>query len=350
MIASYSRYQLDFRFVARTSREVMKNKATFFLKLHDPETGRTGIGEVALFRGLSAEDTPDFEDRLADFCKAVTNDMTADFTPRSSIIFGFETALLSLQSDQGNDILLPSPFTEGEQAVMINGLVWMDSIERMSEAAQKKIDAGFGCIKFKIGQHDFEKELEMIDRLRLKYGPEQLTIRLDANGAYEAEEAVDKMKRLAPLDIHSVEQPIKARQWDKMAYVCENSPIAIALDEELIGVTDSVAARKMLQYIRPEYVILKPSLCGGLSGAQRWVDVAEALGIGWWVTSALESNVGLNAIAQWTAAMGAEGCQGLGTGALYTNNFDGPLYIDGQLLRFDSAKSFNFDRLEWITP
>lgn len=349
MKAEYARRMLDFRFEARTSRSVMTQKETFFLRLTDEATGRSGIGEAALFRGLSADDCPDYEERLSALCRSLNRGESADVSSMSSMVFGLESALLSLQAERPG-ILFDTPFTRGEQPIEINGLVWMDTIEKMLESADRKIAEGFRCVKIKIGQHDFEKEIELIDRLRVAHGPDELTLRLDANGAYTAEEAVAYLKRLAPLDIHSVEQPVKAGRWDQMAYVCENSPIDIALDEELIGVTDSVAARKMLLYIAPRYIILKPSLCGGFSGAGRWVEQAESLGIGWWVTSALESNVGLDAIAQWTSAMNAEGCQGLGTGSLYHNNFASPLSVGNGKLRFDPRARLNVEDLQWNCP
>lgn len=349
MVASYARYVLDFRFEARTSRQVMTQKETFFIRLEDDATGRTGIGEAALFRGLSADDTPDFEERLADLCRSLNAGDKCDASPSSALTFGLETALLGLESERPG-VLLPSDFTEGKQQLEINGLVWMDSVEAMLESARRKVADGYRCVKIKIGQHDFEQELRMLDRLRLEFGPEVMTLRLDANGAFDADDALDKLKRLAVLDIHSIEQPIKAGHWDKMAFLCENSPLAIALDEELIGVIDELTCRKMLGYIAPKYIILKPSLCGGLSGATRWINEAENLGIGWWVTSALESNVGLEAIAQYTAAMDCHGCQGLGTGQLYTNNFPTRLSLDRGLMTFDRDRVVDLPQLQWTTP
>lgn len=344
----YARYLLDFKFTARTSRNVMTQKETFFLRLTDESTGRSGIGECALFRGLSAEDTPAYEANLEAVCRDLNRGEPVDIGRNSSLIFGLETAMLSLESSRG--VMFDTPFTRGTAALPINGLVWMDSIDVMLASARQKVAAGFKCVKIKIGQHDFEREIAMLDKLRLAFGPDVVELRLDANGAFSPDEALEKLKRLSVFDIHSIEQPIKPGQWDAMAYLCENSPIDIALDEELIGVTDADAARKMLYSVAPRYIILKPSLCGGLSGAQRWIEQAEQMGIGWWATSALESNVGLDAIAQWTAAMGVEMCQGLGTGALYSNNFESPLSVAEGELHYDPSKTLNVDNLQWLVP
>ncbi|MCM1110504.1 MAG: o-succinylbenzoate synthase [Clostridium sp.] len=347
---SYARLDLPLCFEARTSRGSMTSKETFLIRIDDPETGREGIGECALFRGLSSEDTPDYEERLADLCRSLNRgEQTADISKISSLRFGLECATLDFDNG-GRGILFPSDFTEGRRSVPTNGLVWMDSIEHMTEQAEEKIRQGFRCIKFKIGQHDFNRELEMIDKFRLRFGPDRLEIRLDANGAYDVEEALANLRRIEPLDIHSVEQPIKAGRWDRMAYICENSPQAVALDEELIGVTDPAEMAKMLKYIAPKYIVLKPSLCGGLTGASKWIELAAQNDIGWWITSALESNVGLNALAQWAGALQVDTCQGLGTGALYTRIFPSPLRLARGMMSYDPAARLIVDSVRWILP
>ena len=355
MKAAYTRYDLDFRFEARTSRGSMWQKETYLLRLvadgdnpADPEAP-AAVGECAVFRGLSADDSPAYEQRVERLCQAVNRGETFDVSKWSSIKFGLECALVS--ADRGfSQVLFPTEFTTGLEQLPVNGLVWMDTVENMSRAAREKIEKGFTTIKLKIGAYDFEHELEMIDKLRMEFGPDILTIRLDANGAFAPDEALEKLKRLSELDIHSIEQPIKAGQWDRMAYLCENSPLPIALDEELIGIDTDDQRHKLLYYIHPQYIVLKPSLCGGLSGAGQWAEHAEKFGIGWWPTSALESNVGLDAIAQWTAAMQPDVCSGLGTGQLYTNNFESPLQMIGGRMWRDPSKRLTLPALQWIVP
>lgn len=355
MQAAYTRHDLKFTFTARTSRSTMSEKETYLIRLvpdgYDPGApdAPASVGECAVFRGLSSDDSPHYKDRIEALCRAINRGDSFDVSAWSSIRFGLECALLGADRGWGQ-ILFPGQFTEGDEGLAINGLVWMDSIEKMTESARAKVSAGYSTVKIKIGALDFEREFEMLDRLRLEYGPDRLTIRLDANGAFSPDDALDKLRRLSLLDIHSIEQPIKAGQWDAMAYLCEQSPVDIALDEELIGVTPPEKMHKMLYYIAPRYIILKPSLCGGLSGAGVWASVADRLGIGWWPTSALESNVGLDAIAQWTAVMRPGLCSGLGTGNLYSNNIPSPLSLrDGALYR-SRDKGFDFSRLIWTVP
>ena len=353
--AAYARRDLHFSFEARTSRGSMTDKETYLLRLvapdDDPSDPRApgAVGECAIFRGLSADDSPLYEQRLKALCRAINRGEPFDISEWSSLRFGLECALISV--DRGfSQVLFPTAFTQGKQQLPINGLVWMDSVENMSRQVREKIARGFTTVKFKIGAHDFESEMKMLDQLRMTYGPDQITIRLDANGAFSPDDALEKLKRLSALDIHSIEQPIKAGQWDRMAYLCENSPLPIALDEELIGVTSRDMKRKMLYYIAPQYIVLKPSLCGGLSGASEWAETADQFKIGWWPTSALESSVGLDAIAQWTAATQPGVCSGLGTGQLYTNNFESPLSVDNGHLSRDPNKRIELDGLQWIVP
>lgn len=355
MKAAYTRYDLHFRFKARTSRNVMTEKETYLLRLvpddEDPADPRApgSIGECAVFRGLGADDSPLYEERLAGLCRAINRGEKYDVGQWSSILFGLECAVKGVERGCGQ-IIFDSTFTAGRTGLPINGLVWMDTIEHMSEAALKKINDGFTTVKFKIGAYDFDREYDMIDKLRIEYGPERLTIRLDANGAFGSDDAFAKLKRLSLLDIHSVEQPVRAGQPELLAELCQNSPVDIALDEELIGVTSPNDMRRMLKQIRPQYIIIKPSLCGGLSGAQSWVEAAGESGIGWWPTSALESNVGLDAIAQWTAKVQPDVCSGLGTGGLYTDNIPSPLRLIGANLYRDPKETFVTDDLIWNVP
>ncbi|MCC8070675.1 MAG: o-succinylbenzoate synthase [Bacteroidales bacterium] len=344
---AYSPYTLRFKAPATTSRATMTVKDTYFIKVYDPAAPeRYGLGECALFRGLSMDDVPVYEETLQALCRNNREGKTTDLSLFPSITFGLETAL----HDYINGCErrpFPTPWSDGEGAIETNGLVWMGSIQEMTERMAQKVKEGFRCVKVKIGAQDFNRELQMLDELRCSYGPDVIELRLDANGAFSPEEALDRLERLAVLDIHSIEQPIAPRQWDKMSYLCENSPIPIALDEELIGITDSDAKRKMLYYISPRYIILKPALCGGIAGAEDWISIAASLGIDWWATSALESNVGLNAIAQWASTKELKRVQGLGTGGLYINNVSSPLVMKGPRLAYDTSQRWEIPQLEW---
>lgn len=342
MKAQYARYLLKFNFTARTSRGEMLEKETYFIRLTD-ETGVAGVGESAIFRGLSAEDSAGYEDILAQFCRDINRGADDIHMPNSSIAFGYESALAMMDGKK-------SLFVQGKTAIPINGLVWMDTVPKMLEQAYAKRESGFRCIKFKIGKYDFEQELAMVAALRNRFSASELEIRVDANGAYKPDEALRNMERLYPLHIHSVEQPIRPKNYDDMQRVCSLSSVPVALDEELIGVTDSVAKQELLEYLSPGYIVLKPSLCGGFAHASEWIDTARRLGIGWWVTSALESNVGLLALAQWVSTLEVKMCQGLGTGGLYTNNFRCGLTVENGILYNNPDMPLEIDNLQWITP
>lgn len=336
----------DLRFIrpAVTSRGALTVKETYYIGLTDPSRpGVEGIGECALFRGLGCDDRPGYAEMVQQVCDAFNDSRELpDLTAWPSIRFGVEMAMRSLQAG-GTGMVWPSDWSRGNgPGIKINGLVWMDSPDRMEAAAMVKAERGYDCIKFKIGACDFNAEVRMIERLRRRYGPDRVEIRLDANGAWrDDDEAISRLRRLSLLDIHSLEQPVKARNEEMMQCVVANSPIPVALDEELIGRNPDTDAAALLDFIRPAYIILKPSLCGGFSGAERWIAEADRLGIGSWATSALESNVGLNAIAQWTARNGIPAMpQGLGTGALYLNNIESPLRLDGQYLHYDPEASW----------
>jgi o-succinylbenzoate synthase len=341
MIARYKKYKLQFKRPASTSRGTYKARTVWFLMLE--ENGNTGIGECAPLPGLSKETPEEVESLLNEITENPLRYVkNADLTKKiSSVHFALETAFQDLQNG-GRQLLFPSGFTEGKQGIPINGLIWMGEPEFMLQQIQEKLYAGFRCIKLKIGSLDFEKELEILSSIRKKYDAKQVTLRVDANGAFQPDEAMEKLQKLAQFDLHSIEQPIAAGQWKEMAAVCKTSPVPVALDEELIGIHDKNKKEKLLDTVRPQFIILKPSLHGGFSGCEEWMELAENRSIGWWVTSYLESDIGLNAIAQWTFRQNAKGHQGLGTGQLFTNNIPSPLEIRGEKLWYNSKRNFNF--------
>ena len=348
MKASYHKYTLNFKQPSGTSRGVMKQKETWFLILEKDE--KLGIGECGILRGLSYDDRPEYEERLKWVCQNIhlpTAQLYRGLKEYPSIKFGLEQALLSLASEHPF-LLFPSPFVSDEAPIPINGLVWMGDKTFMLQQIKQKLAQGFSCIKMKIGAIDFESELELLKHIRKQFSKDDIELRVDANGAFSPAGAVDKLDHLAKLDIHSIEQPIKSGQWEEMAQLCKESPIPIALDEELIGMTDVTKRKELLQTIEPHYIILKPSLIGGFAESARWIAMAEQNGIGWWVTSALESNVGLNAIAQWTYTLGNFLPQGLGTGSLYSNNFDSPLTVANGTLFYGKGVSWQGDLIKKI--
>lgn len=340
MKANYKRYVLKFKRPGGTSRGVLKEKETWFLFLTDGN--KKGLGECGLFRGLSADDLPDFEDKLKHLCERINqNEMVSVDSLQSfpSIQMGYEMALLSLKSKDPYE-LFPSSFTRGAEKIPINGLVWMGDNSFMKAQIDEKIAQGFDCIKLKIGVLDFDDEYSLLEEIRKHYGPEQMMLRVDANGAFTPEGVMDKLQSLADLKIHSIEQPIAAGQADAMRELCIISPISIALDEELIGVIKKEDRSALLDKIMPQYLILKPSLLGGFQSCQEWIALAKERSIGWWVTSALESNVGLSAIAQWTFSLSVKNHQGLGTGSLFTNNFTSPLEVCDGHLNYDPNQNW----------
>lgn len=332
MKAEYSRYLLEFKRPSGTSRGVLLEKETFILKIS--ENGKEGIGECAIFRGLSFDDRPDYEDKLKWLCENIqqeTEFLKEELKEFPSIWFGYEQAILNLKN--GENLYFPSEFTEGKTPIVINGLIWMGDINYMEEQIQDKLEKGFHCIKLKIGVN-WKSEHEILQKLRQKFSKDRLELRVDANGGFNKEEAKVVLQQLADLHIHSIEQPIKAGNLNDMSELCLETPTPIALDEELIGITDFNEKRKLLETVNPQYIILKPALAGGFSGSDEWISLAESMNIGWWITSALESNIGLNAIAQYTFTKKSPMPQGLGTGALFVNNFDSNLDLKGELLWF----------------
>jgi len=341
--ASYQKYILDFKRASGTSRGVLTQKETWFIILENE--GKKGIGECGILRGLSIDDRPDYEEKLKWVCqnihlgKQTLYDLLNEFP---SIQFGVEMAFLSLESENPLE-LFSSDFTENNQSILINGLVWMGEPSYMKEQIEQKIAEGFNCIKLKIGAIDFEKELELLQFIRTHFDAKTIEIRVDANGGFSPEEALSKLNQLHKFDLHSIEQPIKQHQIAEMAELCGQTPFPIALDEELIGVFSLDDKEQLLQEIKPQYIILKPSLLGGFQGTQEWIKLAEKHNIGWWITSALESNIGLNAIAQFTFTLQSPLPQGLGTGGLYSNNFDSPLEVKEGQLRYNTDLKWHID-------
>jgi o-succinylbenzoate synthase len=342
MKAVYHKYVLEFKSPSGTSRGVMMQKETWFLVLE--ENSSKGIGECGILRGLSIDDRPDYEEKLAWVCQNIHLgkeklwDAMLEFP---SIQFGIEMAFVSLASKNPFE-LFPSEFTHGNKTISINGLVWMGDEAFMKTQIQQKLEEGFKCIKLKIGAIDFEKEIALLKFVRDNFDAETIEIRVDANGAFHSNEAQEKLQQLSKFKIHSIEQPIAAKQVAQMHYLCENSPIPIALDEELIGVFNREDKEELIKNILPQYIILKPSLIGGFQGTQEWIDIARKYNVGWWITSALESNVGLNAIAQWTYLQKNNLPQGLGTGGLFTNNFQCPLEVSKGTLSYNPKLDWNF--------
>ena len=374
---SISPRTLHFRQPAGTSRGVYTERLAWFVTATDGH--HSGVGECAPLPQLSCDDLPDYELLLRRFCDDVERTGAIDYEalrPYPSMLFGLETALLALrnerlemrnerlemrderydylQGEQGNHIshlspltshlspltshfssLFDTPFSRGEVGIPINGLVWMGNYDEMNRRIEEKIEQGFHCVKLKIGAIDFDSELALIRKIRQRFSHRDIELRVDANGAFSPDEALYKLELLSQYALHSIEQPVKVGQWAVMAELCRESPLPIALDEELIGITDPDHKRQMLNIIRPAYIVLKPSLHGGMAGTREWVDIARDMQIGSWITSALESNVGLNAIAQLTADIYGPRirmAQGLGTGQLYTDNIPMPLEIRGEQL------------------
>lgn len=341
--AKFYRYILEFKRPSGTSRGVLKTKETFFLLLKDEK--KQGVGECGLFRGLSIDDRSDYEEKLQWVCNNIhlgLEELLKNTTEFPSIQFGLEQAFLSLKSDDKFE-LFPSDFTKKQSPISINGLIWMGDKQYMKEQIQDKIEQGFSCIKMKIGAIDFEEELRLLKYIRDEFTEKDIELRVDANGAFLPEEAFAKLEKLSKFKLHSIEQPIKQGQWQEMAKLCETTPLPIALDEELIGIFLVADKKKLIETINPQYIILKPSLVGGFAGSKEWINLSESKNIGWWITSALESNIGLNAIAQWTYTLHSKMPQGLGTGGLFTNNFESPLVVNKGGLLYDSKLQWDFN-------
>lgn len=343
MKATYHKHILEFKRPSGTSRGILKTKETWFIVLS--KDGKKGIGECGILRTLSIDDRSDYEEKLKWTCDHIhlgVNLLYHELKEFPSIQFGVEMALKSLESTD-RFTLFPSEFVKGNDAIPINGLIWMGEKKFMKDQIIEKLDQGFDCIKMKIGAIDFDAELDLLAYIRSQFSKEVIELRVDANGAFSPHEALDKLKRLSVYNLHSIEQPIKQGQYEMMKNLCKDTPLPIALDEELIGVFDVTEKRKLLLTIQPQFIILKPSLIGGFRGTQEWIDIADELNIGWWITSALESNIGLSAIAQFTYTLNNTMPQGLGTGSLYTNNIESPLSVQKGTLKYSTNK-------KWLVP
>ena len=324
---------LHFKQPAGTSRGVYTERNIWLIHLSDGK--RTGIGECAPLPDLSSDALPDvqYETKLQQFCEDFCQSGEINYEAMRdypSMLFGLETAVQAL-----SEPLFDTPFSRGEEGIPINGLVWMGRYDEMLQRMEEKLKKGFRCVKLKIGAIDFEQEFDLIKRIRDRFSFHEVELRLDANGAFKYEEALYKLELLSQYAIHSIEQPIRQGQWAYMAELCRESPLPIALDEELIGVNDPEMKGHMLNIIKPRYIILKPSLHGGMMGCREWIETAKEQGIGSWITSALESNIGLNAIAQFASDVYGPHItmpQGLGTGQLFTDNIPMPLEIRGDQL------------------
>jgi o-succinylbenzoate synthase len=348
--ASYQPYKLIFKTPGGTSRGTLSHKTSWIISLwKDTHPGIKGIGECSVLPGLSPDDHPELEQKIKETCDNI-HQLIHIFSQQSSdnstsqdeeiptagfhkslaqwpaLRFAIETALIDLKQ-QGKQILFPSDFTKGKAGILINGLIWMGSPQKMNHQIEEKLNAGFKCLKIKIGAIDFNEEENILKALRKRFSRNDLELRVDANGAFSPDKALEILKKLAQLDIHSIEQPIRPGQWQEMARLCKTSPLPIALDEELIGISEPSRKDEMISTIQPQYIILKPSLTGGFQASNQWIDTARKTNTSWWITSALESNIGLNAIAQWTYTLNNPLPQGLGTGQVFANNIDTGLSI-----------------------
>lgn len=350
MRLQFAPYNLKFKEPAGTSRGVLTEKITCFLRIFDENNPEIfGLGEAAIFPGLSPEADDRFFYKLMELQANIRLGIQTDLSRFPSLQFGLEQAIRDF-SGGGKRIYFDSPFTSGTQSIEINGLIWMGDFKEMRERIDSKLNEGFKCIKLKVGAIDWKKEVELIEYIRSAYDREQIEIRVDANGGFSMENALPRLKRLADLGVHSIEQPIKAGTPELMRFLCEVSPLPIALDEELIGKFSYEDKMRLIDEVKPAYVILKPTLIGGYSGATEWINLAEERGIGWWMTSSLESNVGLNALAQWVATLKTDMPQGLGTGALFTNNIKSPLRLESDRLIYNpdvSVDPSSIESLDW---
>ena len=347
MKANWTKRTLHFKQPAGTSRGIMKTRDVWYITLF--QDGITGIGECAPLPRLSLDNFDLIESKLGEICKKpefFLNDLS-QLTDFPSIRFGLEMAYLDLVNGGGQN------YCGSFNSININGLIWMGDPEFMVRQVEEKLSEGWKCIKIKIGAIDFDKELDILKSIRSKFNKDELELRVDANGAFTKNDVHEKLEQLASLDLHSIEQAIQPGQWDLLSELCKNSPIPIALDEELISLINEKDRIEMLEKVNPQYLVLKPSLLGGFSESEKWIELAKERNIGWWITSALESNMGLNAIVQWTAKMKPQGYQGLGTGKLFTNNIPSPLSVDRGFLSTDNSpiwEDVNQFISDWYSP
>jgi len=337
MKASYSKLNLKFKAPSGTSRGVLTKKTSWFLRLED--NGKVGIGECSTIAGLSPDLKFDLDRLFTNLVETINavgvfELSSHDLASKPAVRFCIETALNGLECESPFKLFDPNDLSQ--PGIPINGLIWMGEIDFMKRQIREKIEEGYSCIKIKIAALDFEDECHLLKHIRKEFSENDLILRVDANGGFSSEGALEKLKRLSDFNLHSIEQPIKPNQLSQMADLCQLTPIPIALDEELIGIEATDKKRSLLDRVKPQFLIIKPSLIGGCEGSQDWIELADERGCGWWVTSALESNIGLNVIAQWTSTLGNSGHQGLGTGKLFTNNIPSPLTIkEGKLYSMD---------------
>jgi o-succinylbenzoate synthase len=346
-------HELIFKRPAGTSRGILHAKPSSYIILKDTKSEEmVGLGECSLIPGLSTDDMIHFDTTLEDLSNngPYTLEELQDMQngewlkPFPSIKFALESALIDYQHQEAG-ILFPGPFTKGDSAIPINGLIWMGDRGFMFDQIKEKIDQGWACIKIKIGAIDFQEELDLIRYIRKQFSAEDIVLRVDANGAFPYQNALEYLQKLSEFDLHSIEQPIQQGQVEEMSILCEKTPLAIALDEELLGIVSEKHKHELLKSIRPQYIILKPGLIGGLKSSEEWMALADSLGIQYWITSALEGNVGLNAIAQWTASKSLDGFQGLGTGMLFTNNIPSPLQVRSGYLHYHPEIDWEYDQI-----
>jgi len=349
MKARHFKHILQFRFPAGTSRGVLLEKPTSYFVLE--QNGNVGVGECSTIRGLSIDPETTYYTKLDEVCCLLNDGVSANtinLQDYPSIAFGLQTALLDLKA-KGSKLLFHSEFTTGKIGIPINGLVWMGDKAFMQQQIKEKIAANYHCIKLKVGALDFETELEILQNIRSEFSSSEIEIRLDANGGFLPGEALQKLQRLSEFQIHSIEQPIRQGQLEAMAQLCRKSPIPIVLDEELIGI-ETDFKEQLIEQTKPAYIILKPSLLGGFEQSEEWITFAEKHNVKWWITSALESNIGLNAIAQWTYTLHSALPQGLGTGQLYHNNIPSPLEIREAKLFYNTEKKWEMNDICPQTP
>jgi L-alanine-DL-glutamate epimerase-like enolase superfamily enzyme len=343
MTIYWKKYILNFKRPSGTSRGVLLTKPSWFLVAESADFEMPALGECNIIEGLSPDDLSVFETKLDAVCSALREQSPLpDLSAFPAIAFGLEMLLADMAA-KGSKRFYEDHFVAGQAGMRINGLIWMGTPSYMQQQIKEKVAAGFGCIKMKIGAIDFEEELNMLRWIRKEYSEKELELRVDANGAFAPSNALEKLKRLIDFNLHSIEQPIKPKQWETMAELCEKSPLDIALDEELIGLNAISDGESLLKTIKPPYIILKPSLLGGLKACENWINLANNLNIAWWMTSALESNVGLNFITQFTFNKGVKMPQGLGTGSLYTNNIDSPLYIEAEFIHHNPNSQWTIE-------
>lgn len=331
-----------------TSKGPITTRTVWYLIAWDTANPQVqGIGEAALFPGHSKEFPADVKVKLIELCERTDNwqqRLTTDLIDVPSVRFAVEQCLRDLEVG-GTKTLFPSDFTIGRSAIPINGLVWMGDKVTMKQRIREQIEGGYTTVKMKVGAIGIEDELELLGAVRKEFSTAMLTLRVDANGAFSAQQAPEMLKRLSDLEVHSIEQPVAPGLYEVMADLCASTPIPIALDEDLIGLNTRDAKVDLLENVKPQCIVIKPSLVGGWQSTQEWIDLAKARGIGWWITSALESSIGLNAIAQYTATLNVSMAQGLGTGKVYANNLPSPLLAERGFLRYRPEEAWDLSSL-----